>query len=74
MRVWPLDVNNGEMFFEFCPIRNVEWIISPGIDYTLKYRMIVFDGSMTPEEAEMYWNGFVGNPVISIDKQFKSIE
>jgi len=66
MRVWPDDVNNGEMFFEFCPIRHTEWKIVPAKEYTLKYRMIVFDGKMSPEEAEMYWNAFAFAPEMEV--------
>lgn len=58
MRVWPPDSNNGELFFEFCPIRNNDWVILPGQDYMLKYRMVVFDGTMGADEAERYWNAF----------------
>lgn len=67
MRVWPVDSNNGELFFEFCPIRHNSWIIEPGKDYTLKYRMIVFDGAIAPEEAEMYWNGFAYPPEVALE-------
>lgn len=66
MRVWPLDSHGGELFFEFCPIRHNDWLILPGEEYTLTYRMIVFDGSMTLEEAEMYWNGFAYPPEVSM--------
>jgi len=66
MRVWPAEINNGELFFEFCPIRQREWLILPGVDNVLQYRMIVFDGSMTAEEAEMYWNSFVNGPEVSL--------
>jgi len=58
MRVWPPDSPRGELFFEFCPIRHNAWELLPGRDYTLKYRMVVFDGELAPEEAERYWNGF----------------
>ena len=29
MRIWPIDANNGrgDMFFQFCPIRNAEWMV-----------------------------------------------
>lgn len=70
MRVWPIDGNNGrgDMFFEFCPIRNEEWQIEPDKKYELKYRMVVFDGDMKAEEAEGYWQAFAGLPVaISIN-------
>ena len=68
MRVWPIDANDGrgDMFFEFCPIRYEEWEIESGKDYQLKYRMIVFEGTITAEEAEAYWQSFVGNSQIKI--------
>ncbi len=58
MRVWPEDAQGGALFFEFCPIRYREWVIEPGKDYTLKYRLVVFDGSLSAEQAENYWNQF----------------
>jgi hypothetical protein len=60
MRMWPPDQYEGKsnVFFEFCPIRHQEWVLDPGKEYTLKYRMVVFDGEMTPESAESYWDQF----------------
>jgi hypothetical protein len=68
MRVWPLNGNGGrgDMFFEFCPIRHNEWKLDPGQNYTLKYRMVVFDGKMLPAEAEKHWKSFATAPLISI--------
>jgi hypothetical protein len=60
MRMWPPD-SNGElenMFFEFCPIRHQEWVLEHGKTYTLKYRMVVFDGAMSTRTAEQYWKDF----------------
>ncbi|MDP3914211.1 MAG: PmoA family protein [Bacteroidota bacterium] len=70
MRVWPMDANGGrgDMFFEFCPIRHKDWMIEKGNDYTLKYRLIIFDGKMTAEEAENYWQAFANPPAITILK------
>lgn len=67
MRVWPLDGNSGrgDMFFEFCPIRHNDWKLDPGQNYTLKYRMVVFDGKMTPEDAEKYWKSFAAMPAVN---------
>lgn len=66
MRIWPIDGNGGrgDMFFEFCPIRHEEWKIEPNKDYQLKYRMVVFDGKLTAEEAESYWKSFAGMPKV----------
>lgn len=69
MRVWPMDANGGrgDMYFEFCPIRHKDWKLERGTDYVLKYRLVVFDGKMTPEDAENYWQAFANPPLIVID-------
>lgn len=66
MRIWPIDANGGrgDMFFEFCPIRHKEWNIEPNKDYRLKYRMVVFEGQLLPEEAEAYWKVYAETPGI----------
>lgn len=60
MRMWPPDSQEGKenVFFEFCPIRHQEWVLEQNTDYTLKYRMVVFDGEMGPDRAEKYWTQF----------------
>jgi hypothetical protein len=61
LRVWPEENydRKGNVFVEFTPIRHESWEILPNQRYTLKYRMIVFDGDLTAEEAENYWGAFV---------------
>lgn len=70
MRVWPLDANGGrgDMYFEFVPIRHDDWKLEPKKEYTLKYRMVIFDGTMDAETAEMYWQSFAKNPDIEVLK------
>jgi len=60
MRMWPPNSNNGKenMFFEFCPIRHKEWVLEPGKEYILKYRLVVFDGPITAQTAEKHWKEF----------------
>ncbi|WP_304517031.1 PmoA family protein [Cecembia rubra] len=60
MRVWPEEDYDGvgNVFVEFCPIRHEAWEIQPGKTNILKYRMIVFDGKLSVEEAEAYWIEF----------------
>jgi hypothetical protein len=69
MRVWPPDANGGrgDLFFEFVPIRHEDWKLEARKDYTLKYRMVVFDGAMDEAEAERYWNSFAYIPVINFN-------
>jgi len=66
MRIWPEDANNGrgDLFFEFCPIRHHNWIIHPGKEYVLKYRVVVFDGTINAETAEKLWRNYVYPPEI----------
>ena len=69
MRIWPLDANGGrgDMYFEFVPIRHVDWKLEPKQNYTLKYRMVVFDGKIDAKTAEMYWNSFASNPLVKFE-------
>ncbi len=61
LRVWPEGQYQGlgNVFIEFCPIRHESWALQQDQNYTLKYRMIVFDGLLSAEEAEAYWKAFV---------------
>lgn len=70
MRVWPIDANGGrgDIFFEFTPIRYEPWELQPFQKYTLRYRMVVFDGEIEPEVAEQYWQSFAKQPKIQINK------
>ena len=73
MRVWPLDANGGrgDMYFEFVPIRHNDWKLEPKKEYTLKYRVVIFDGIMDAETAEMYWQSFAKMPEINFKQTIK---
>jgi hypothetical protein len=70
MRVWPADANKGrgDMFFEFTPIRHNAWRLESRRNYTLKYRMVIFDGRMDVKTAEKYWKSFAYLPTINFIK------
>ena len=67
MRVWPEDANNGrgDVFFEFCPIRHKTWILFPENEYVLKYRLVVFDGTISSETANVLWNNYAYPPRVT---------
>lgn len=69
MRVWPITANKnrGDMFFEFCPIRHKEWQIKHSKKHKLNYRMLVFDGTLSREQAESHWKAFAYKPEIKIN-------
>ena len=59
LRIWPENSNGrGDMFANFAPTKTTDWNVMPGKNYTLKYRMLVFDGKMTAEKAESAWQSF----------------
>jgi len=60
VRVWPLDANGGrgDQFFNFSPTKTKDWVLNSGETYTLQYRLVVFDGSLSADEAERLWQSF----------------
>ena len=72
MRVWPENTNgHGDLFFEFCPIRHKSWELKPGNDYTLRYRMLVYDGKIDNSLAESIWDAFSHPMAVIIERQTK---
>jgi len=70
IRMWPEDANGGrgDVFFNFSPTKNKNWNLYPGKDYSLKYRLLVFEGEISTEKAEATWADFAVPPKVSIVK------
>lgn len=69
MRVWPEDANKrGDVFFSFSPTRNKDWPLEPQKNYVLKYRMLMYDGTITPQQAEEAWMSFAHPPAVQVKK------
>ncbi len=60
IRVWPIDGNygRGDQFFNFSPTKNKDWVLESGKTYTLQYQLVIFDGTMSADEAEKLWQSF----------------
>jgi hypothetical protein len=69
IRMWPESANEGrgDVFFNFSPTKNKNWTLAPNREYCLKYRMLVFTGTLTAQEAELAWNDFAHPPRVSIE-------
>lgn len=65
MRVWPVEWD--DLYFQFSPIKDAAWKLDKNQSYTLKYRLIVFDGEMKTELAEEYWKAFCSLPRIEFN-------
>ncbi len=68
LRIWPEDSNKrGDMFANFSPTKNKDWVLEPGKKYTLKYRILVFNGTMMDKaKMDKLWEDFSKNK-ISVD-------
>lgn len=71
IRVWPFDGNGGrgDQFFNFSPTKNKDWVLKAGHTYTLKYRLLVFDGKLSADEAESIWQSFAHAPEVNVQKK-----
>ncbi|MBK8504296.1 MAG: PmoA family protein [Saprospiraceae bacterium] len=60
LRIWPTGANKGveNVFINFNPTQDRDWILEPGKSYTLKYRMLVYDGDLSKEKADIIWNDY----------------
>lgn len=69
MRVWPEDANKrGDVFFSFSPTRNKDWPLQPQKNYVLKYRMLIYDGTITAQQAEEVWHSFAHPPEVKVER------
>jgi hypothetical protein len=68
MRVWPADIikDKGYFFFEFSPIRLKGWSLEPGKESVLRYRMVVYDGTLDAGTCEALWKTYAYPPTITV--------
>lgn len=67
LRIWPENqYNRGDMFANFCPTKDMDWLLKPRQNYNLKYRLLVFNGKIDKEKAESAWQYFAYPPKITI--------
>ncbi|TCO08696.1 methane monooxygenase PmoA-like [Natronoflexus pectinivorans] len=68
LRTWNSNANRGRsnIFVNFSPIRNSDWTMNYGENYTLRYRIITFNGRWTQHNAERAWQDFAHPPVVKV--------
>lgn len=64
MRIWN---NRPEIFFNFCPVQAGDWILEKGEGQVLRYRLFVYDGTVTTADAERLWRDFGEPPAIEVE-------
>lgn len=60
IRIWRN--NSNDVFFNFCPVKKNTWTFAPGETLVLKYRLYIYEGSITSKRAEQLWTDFVHPP------------
>jgi hypothetical protein len=70
LRIWDKNANGGrgDVFANFAPTKDKDWILEPGKTYTLKYRLVVFNGKFDAAKAESAWEYFAKAPSLKIVK------
>lgn len=70
LRIWDENANGGrgDMFANFAPTKDKEWLLEPGKTYTLRYRLIIFNGKFDAAKAESTWQYYANEPYIKILK------
>jgi len=67
LRIWPENMNGrGDVYANFSPTKDKDWLLQPGHDYFLHYRWVVFNGHFGKEQAEGAWNYFATPPTVKI--------
>lgn len=69
LRIWPVGSNEGKenVFVNFNPAQDRDWHLEPGRTYTLRYRMVIYDGAVSPEQAARHWQDFALPPRVTRD-------
>jgi len=60
LRIWDKKQNGGrgDVFANFAPTKDKDWLLEPGKTYILKYRLVVFNGKFDASKAEKQWKEF----------------
>jgi hypothetical protein len=73
LRIWPTGQGAGaapagteNVYINFNPAQEQDWVLRPGGSYTLKYRMFVYDGTMSAERAEALWQSYSHPPIVEV--------
>jgi hypothetical protein len=66
LRVWDTKNNRGMVYANFSPTKDKDWLLTPGNDYVLKYRFLVFNNKGTKERAEAAWQYFAHPPLVKV--------
>ncbi|GAA5220884.1 hypothetical protein GCM10025777_15140 [Membranihabitans marinus] len=61
LRIWPTGTNNskGNVFVNFNPTQDRDWIFYPGQTYTLRYRIVLSDQTWTTDQLNQWHDNYI---------------
>ncbi|MDR2423620.1 MAG: PmoA family protein [Prevotellaceae bacterium] len=68
LRIWDENANGnrGDVFINFAPTKNRDWLLEPASRKVLQYRILAYDGEMTAARANQLWIDFAYPPMVVI--------
>ena len=57
LRTWDRQ-HKGAVFINFNPVQKASWFFEPGESYMRRYRVFVYDGAISEEEADGLWRKY----------------
>ena len=57
LRTWDKQ-HDGAVFANFNPVQEDSWYFEPGTNYSRRYRVFVYDGEITKDQADRLWEGY----------------
>ena len=65
LRLWPDNSEHGEIMLNYSPTKMREWRLAYGKEYRQRYRVMVYEGDISPGEAAAAWQNFAYPPKIT---------
>ncbi len=69
IRIWPTGTNEGKenVFLNFNPTQDRDWVLEPGHTHTLQYRVLVSDQDMNAQVLNDLWHSHTERSISEVD-------
>ncbi|WOO41361.1 PmoA family protein [Rubellicoccus peritrichatus] len=57
LRTWNQQ-HDGAIFINFNPVADTDWVYQPDKTYTRNYRLFIYDGALSEDNADALWNSY----------------
>lgn len=68
----PVRIHPEMPYFSFSPQQLGSFSIQPGAPYTMRYRIVAFDGPPNPNALDRLWNDYAYPPAVTVEAQGSS--